>query len=767
MGVFGTNRQKSRALRVFCLKRLPLLAVMALGFASFVACNHTSPAASSGAPPVLTMISVSPPMPSISVGASEPFAATGTFSDGSTQALTDSVAWSSSNAADATIQTAGQAEPGMAVGVAAGSVTITASMSGKSGTAMLTITSSAPTLTSISVTPPSPSISVGATQPFTATGTYSDGSTKNLTNSVTWASSNAADATIQTGGQAQPGLATGVAPGSVTITAAMSGKSGTAMLMITSASSSLTAISVTPPTPSVAIGATQQFTATGTYSNGTVQVITSSVTWASSNTADATIQTAGRASPGLATGVAGGTVTITASMKGIRGTASLTVTTSGATIVSIAVDPLNPSIAVGATQQFFATATFSDGSTQDITTSAAWASSNSDDATIQTAGQAQPGLASGVAAGNVTITASSSGKSGNTSLSVTAAAGNGTKIPLMDMASSQNYLNSQGGLYENSSDTVPADHAADGQAIAATIQPLDTNGNPSSSGKIAFVSVGMSNAADEFGLFISDAASDTAVNHTTLVIANGAAGSQVAPCWTAATGPAPCGTGVENEYDRVRDTVLTPLGLTEQQVQVIWLKEADSTPGVGGCGTNGDSPCRSLCDTTIAGCSNTVTGTEAVRYESEVGEILRAAKTRWPNLKLAFLSTRIYAGYATTDLNPEPYAYEYGFSAKWLIEAQITQIRTGTVDPIAGDLDYNDGTAPWTAWSAYIWANGDIPRSDGLVWCDGQAGSPCDGEVDFQSDGTHPDVVGGQKVANMLLNFFLGSPYTASWFAAP
>jgi len=623
-----------------------------------------------------------------------------------------------------------------------------------------------PVLTMISVSPPTPSIAVSGTQPFTATGTYSDGSTKNLTNSATWTSSNTADATIQTSGQAQPGVATGVAAGSVTITAAMSGKSGTAMLTITASAPTLATISVTPPTPSIAIAATQQFTATGTYSNGTVQVITSTVTWTSSNNSEATIQTAGRASPGLATGVSGGSVTITASLSGVNGTATLTITSSSATLVSIAVDPLDPSIAVGATQQFFATGTFSDGSTQDITTTSAWSSSNTADATVQTAGQPQPGLASGVSTGSVTITASSSGKSGTTSLTVTATAGNGTKIPLMDMTASQNYLNFQGGLYENSSDTVPADHAADGQTIAATIQPLDSNGNPSAAGKVAFVSVGMSNAADEFGLFISDAAADSSVNHTTLVIANGAAGSQVAPCWTVATGPAPCGTGVENEYDRVLNTVLTPLGLTEQQVQVIWLKEADSTPGGGGCGTNGDSACRSLCDTTIAGCSNTVTGTEAVRYESEVGEILRAAKTRWPNLKLAFISTRIYAGYATTDLNPEPYAYEYGFSAKWLIEAQITQIRTGTVDPIAGDLDYNDGTAPWTAWAAYIWANGDIPRSDGLVWCDGQTGSPCNGEVDFQSDGTHPDVVGGQKVANMLLNFFLTSPFTSGWFAA-
>lgn len=617
----------------------------------------------------------------------------------------------------------------------------------------------------ISVSPPVPFIAVGASQPFTAMGSFSDGSMQNLTDSVTWTTSNPADATVQTAGQAQPGLATGVAPGTVTVTAVQDGKSGTATLTISRSSPFLTTINIEPPMSSIAIGATVQFAAIGTYSNGTTQDVTKSATWTSSNLADATVQTAGQASPGLAMGIAGGTTTITAAISGKSGTATLAVTSAGATIVSIAVNPLNPSIAAGTTQQFFATATFSDNTTQDITSTAAWTSSDPTRATIQTAGQAQPGLALGVAAGSVTVTASSNGKNGSTSLTVTTSSGNGTKIPLMDMNSSQNYLNFPGGLYENSSDTVPSDHDADGKTIAATIQPLDSNGNPSTAGKIAFVSIGMSNAADEFGLFIADASTDAKVNQTTLVIANGALGSITAPCWTAATGPTPC--GVENQYDRVRDNVLAPLGLTEKQVEVVWLKEADASPGVQGCGTNGSLPCQSLCDPTLAGCSNTAAGTEALRYELEAGEILRAAKTRWPNLQLAFLSTRIYAGYAVIDLNPEPYAYEYGFSAKWLIEAQITQIRTGTADPTAGDLSYKKGTAPWVAWGPYIWANGDTPRSDGLIWCDGQASSPCSGEVDFESDGTHPNTVGGQKVATMLLNFFLSSPYTSSWFAAP
>jgi len=105
-------------------------------------------------------------------------------------------------------------------------------------------------------------------------------------------------------------------------------------------------------------------------------------------------------------------------------------------------------------------------------------------------------------------------------------------------------------------------------------------------------------------------------------------------------------------------------------------------------------------------------------------------------------------------LNPEPYAYEYGYSAKWLIEAQILQQRPGgTVDPIAGDMSYTDGAAAWTAWGTYLWADGTIPRLDGLTWL----------SSDFQSDGTHPNAQGTTKVVNLLMGFFKTAPYTP-WF---
>ena len=182
------------------------------------------------------------------------------------------------------------------------------------------------------------------------------------------------------------------------------------------------------------------------------------------------------------------------------------------------------------------------------------------------------------------------------------------------------------------------------------------------------------------------AAADPAVNHTTLAIVDGAAGGQTAGTWDEPT---------DANYDRVRDTRLTPRGLTEAQVQVAWVKVANSQP------------------TSSLPASNS----DAYRLVTQTGNILRALKSRYKNIRQVYLSSRISAAYASTTLNPEPYAYESGFAAKWVIEAQIQEMRAGRVDPLAGNIDYRGGGAPWVGWGAYLWADGANPRSDGLVGC--------------------------------------------------
>jgi hypothetical protein len=127
---------------------------------------------------------------------------------------------------------------------------------------------------------------------------------------------------------------------------------------------------------------------------------------------------------------------------------------------------------------------------------------------------------------------------------------------------------------------------------------------------------------------------------------------------------------------------------------------------------------------------------------------------RYPNLKQLFLSPRAYGGYALNNANPEPFAYETGFTIKWVIQAQIDQMATGKIDPGAGDLNYSTGTAPWITWGPYFWANGSKPRSDGFFYV----------REDFTDrDGTHPSPQGGQKIARFMLNWFLNSQYTP-WF---
>jgi len=202
-----------------------------------------------------------------------------------------------------------------------GNLSITDSAQGSPHTVMLTGTGTpaAPTLVSIAVTPATATIGINATQQFTATGTFSDNSTKDVTTQSAWTSSNTGTATVG----AATGLATGVAGGTVTITATDGAIKGTAQLTVSSGPT-LKSIAVMPSTANISVNGTQQFTATGTFSDNSTKDVTTQSVWKSSNTEVATVG----AGTGLATGVgAGGPVTITATGIGteISGTAMLTV----------------------------------------------------------------------------------------------------------------------------------------------------------------------------------------------------------------------------------------------------------------------------------------------------------------------------------------------------------------------------------------------------------------------------------------------------------
>jgi hypothetical protein len=642
-------------------------------------------------------------------------------------------------------------------------VALAVTLAGCGGSSSKTPASGA-TLSSVLIAPVAPSLAVGSTKQFAATATYSDNSTKDVTASATWSSSNATVASVETAGQAAPGLATGMASGTATVSASFSGMMGSTTLTVTT-SAVVTSVSMSPTAVTVGVGAATQFSAVAGYSDGSSKNVTALATWTSTDPTVVSIESTGQTAPGMAAAVSPGDVNITVSYGGVNAVTTLNVVTTTGNLTEFFITQLNPSIAPGATLQLFGNAIYSDGSNQWVTDTTHWTSSNPAVATIADQGAASPGLiTAGPTTGTTTITGSFGGLQHTTTITVAA---NAVPIDLMDMAASDNYLHFQGGLYENSSDTVPSDHDAAGLAAASVTQPLDQNGNPSAAGAVVFLGIGMSNATEEFSAFINTASTSSAVNHATLAIENGASAAETACYWTVAQGqtgsacPLAKGGLLNNQYDRVRDSVLAtattapsaPPGcggppatpcLTEKQVQVLWIKNANPRPGV--------ENERALCDATVSGCVNDI-GTEAINYEAQLAQTIRAAKSRYPNLKQVFLSTRIYAGYALDGLNPEPYAYEYGYSAKWLVQAQVLQIRNGTIDPIAGDMNYSNGTAAWTAWGTYLWADGLIPRSDNLIWV----------QSDFGLDGTHPDSQGVTKVVNLLMNFYTTSPYTP-WF---
>jgi hypothetical protein len=361
---------------------LGLVAALTL---SMAACSGSTTTKSTA---TLVSISVTPYSPAnLAVGSTQRFVATGIYSDGTTPNITSQVTWTSSNSSIAGIAT------GLATGIAIGSTSITASESGiTSPSVTLTIITSASGLSSIAVTPAFPAdLGVGVSLPLAALGTYADGTTADITAKVTWTSSNTAVAAVFANG-----AATGEGSGTANITAALSGVTSPGLKLTVKAVSS---ILITPAasTRNLDVGATQQFTAIATYSDGASADISSQVTWLSSNPQVATIY-----ANGLATGIAAGSAGITATLSGVTSQATALAVQP---LSSIAISPASPNnLVVGAAQHFTAIGTFADGSLMDITSQVTWSSATANIATI-TAG----GAATGVKTGTDKITATMAG----------------------------------------------------------------------------------------------------------------------------------------------------------------------------------------------------------------------------------------------------------------------------------------------------------------------------------------------------------------------
>jgi len=362
-------------------------------------------------PPTLDSITVEPVNPSIAKGTEIQLMATGNFSDGTTQDLTDAATWTSAASTVAAVgDTAGS--KGLVSGLTVGSAAITASFGAVDGSSTVTVTSAR--LTHITVDPASSSIAKGTSVELKASGDFTDGTTQDITDQVGWTSSNNSIAEVSNAAGTQ-GLVSGNDLGSATIEATLEGIHGFASVTVTSAV--LTSITVTPADPTISEGTNIQLMATGHFSDSSTEDLTDEAGWISADNTIADVSN----SPGtkaLVTGIGMGVAAVTATFDGVQGSTNVTVT--AATLVSITVTPATPSIAKGTTVQLTATGLFSDATTHDLTDEVGWTSANAAVAQVDSS-PGYEGLVTGTGVGSTAITATLNGVQGSTTVTVTAA----------------------------------------------------------------------------------------------------------------------------------------------------------------------------------------------------------------------------------------------------------------------------------------------------------------------------------------------------------
>ena len=341
-------------------------------------------------PVSVAAVSVSPRAGELTVGQQSQLSASTTDALGRPIAGTG-VTWTSINPEVATV-----ASSGVVTGVSTGEAKIVANAAQFSDTATVRI--SAVPVAAVSVAPTSLALSTGASAQLTAAASSASGAplAGRLT---TWTSSDASVATVS-----PAGVVTGIGAGTATIAATIDGKKATAEVKVTSAA--VASLTVSPNTSSLVVGQTTQVSAVVKDAAGTT-LSGRAVTWASSDEAVATIS-----SSGVVSAVAAGSVTISGTSEGVKG--SVTLTVSAATVARVTVSLNSANVAVGQTTQ--ATAAALDASGQPISgRTVTWSIDPSSIATVSTGG-----VVTGVAAGSATLTATVDGKSASTAVTVTA-----------------------------------------------------------------------------------------------------------------------------------------------------------------------------------------------------------------------------------------------------------------------------------------------------------------------------------------------------------
>ncbi len=347
------------------------------------------------APPEILELAVTPVNASVIEGGQQQYQARAIYSDGTTEDVSDDVQWSTGDGGIAVVDTSG-----LATGVSAGTTSINAiltlSSGDISGAANLQVLP--PALTGLTVTPPSATTLPEGQVQFTATAEFENGTTEDVSDSVSWLSSDPTVAQVDS-----RGLATGLNPGAVDIQATLATPDGTfsdaGRLRVNTPAVVIEELVVDPAAAEVLVGGKQQFNARVLLSDGSSQDVTTQVSWTSENSAIASVNDQGRAT-GIAEGNAGITASLTYEAVTYTDTAALEVTAAAVTIEELIVDPASASVLIAGTQQFSARVILSDGSSQDVTTDVGWSSSDSSIAQVDA-----DGLATGLGEGHSEIVA--------------------------------------------------------------------------------------------------------------------------------------------------------------------------------------------------------------------------------------------------------------------------------------------------------------------------------------------------------------------------
>jgi hypothetical protein len=311
---------------------------------------------------------------------------------------------------------------------------------------------------------------------------------------------------------------------------------------------------------------------------------------------------------------------------------------------------------------------------------------------------------------------------------------------LTDMGKDETYLGSKGGLYPGVTNERPEEHTRAGLELARTVRPLDPEGKPAYDGKIGLLAIGFSNTLQCFNGFMKLAPRDRDIDPR-VVLVNGAQGGR-----SAFMIQSPDENTVARDYWQtwVADQ-LKARGVTPAQVQVVWLKETDANVGPEMLKAMGVAEYKSPLRQGFPEGARTLQG--------ELERIVQVIHKRFPNVKLVFLSSRSYGGWAIREGNREPFSYETGYAVKWLIEKQLSGDPALNFDPAKGEVK-----APWLSWGPYIWANGSVKRSDGFSF----------EKDDFREDDhMHHSTQGMIKMGQQLLQFFKSDPTTKVWFIRP